>query len=110
MKNKSVIVNVIFSLIFTMIITKGELTMIKFKETEYDKICDELLLKLIPKDVLDGYYAFGYAHALVNMRDIIQYCVIDEYADKLLNFIDEITKQEPVIQPYYERLKKDRGI
>jgi hypothetical protein len=81
--------------------------MIRLKETEHDKINNELLNKLVPVQALNDYYYFGFAEALIFMKRNIERCkfIDNELCDRLIQIFDGVGNNDEV-KELYNRLNK----
>lgn len=77
-------------------------------ETEHEKINNELLKKIVPVDVLQSYYLFGYAEALASIDYIINQANLkDDTTRKFFDeFIKAVNNQNPEIKSHYDRIKR----
>jgi hypothetical protein len=75
----------------------------RHKETEHEKIANELLNKLIPMGTLNSYYLFGYAQALVDINGVIEKDLKEDIF-LITELINSILEQNEETKMYYERL------
>ncbi|WP_182006326.1 hypothetical protein [Priestia aryabhattai] len=85
----------------------------RFRETEGEKINNELLDKYYPREVLHSYYNFGVAQSLIHVIKTIQYHESrgrSELATKeVIDFMKAIGENDEQIKPFFERLMKENG-
>lgn len=91
---------------------EGEIRLKLFRETEYDKINEELLGKHFPKQIAEDYYCLGQALAIKNILTIFRNAVESKFNNDelltLINGFENSLKEAPEIYRLYERLKKDK--
>lgn len=78
------------------------------KESEHEKISNELLNKLVPMDALNSYYLYGVAATLNHLNIAVkQYRFKDEKdGDFFKDLIEYICLENLEIKSYYDRLSK----
>ncbi|WP_226035717.1 hypothetical protein [Aquibacillus saliphilus] len=83
-----------------------------FKESESDKISQEIVSKIYPVEPLERYYKFGVASTLSNIEDYANTYINGKYADKLdahdlKKIIFGIIHQDQDVKEMFGRLRNE---